>query len=320
MRPRSCQAIAATLHNVDMRCSSPRTFCEAIRASLPALLIFCAASHTARSDWTVATTGALSHDDNVSNARNPNDKVSDSSASATVSLLQMIPLGESYSLAAGGELSGQIYDTLTGLRNGSIDGLLSLKKKWGLGAFAPWARAGISLGRSDYQDGYRNATLYAGSLELGKRIDERWNLWAKYAYERRAAAPRDVEYLGVSSDAFSQRGRSFAANAEYALSERFSINLGSLLRHGDIVSTTQTAAAGYYLLLDSKAVAPDPTFGPGAYAYRLNGTTYGARLGAEYSLTAHSLIGCGFQRFETHAQGGNNYTDSMPELTWNYRF
>ena len=109
-----------------------------------------------------------------------------------------------------------------------------------------------------------------------------------------------------------------SANAEYSLSERFSISLGSLLRHGDVVSTTQTAE--YYFYAISKAVAPDPTFGPGAYAYRINGTTYGARLGAAYSLTAHSLIGCGFQRLETHAQGGNNYTDSMPQLTWNYRF
>src|ERR1700722_2234305 len=188
-----------------MRCPSLRTFCKATRASLPAFLIFCAISHTARSDWSVSSATALSYADNVGNARNYNDKVSDSSASATVSLLQLIPIGESYSLAAGGALSGQIYDTLTGLRNGSIDGLLSLKKKWGWGAFATWTRAGISLGRSDYQDGYRDATLYAASLELGKRIDERWNLWAKYAYERRAATAGDAEYLGISSDAFSQR-------------------------------------------------------------------------------------------------------------------
>jgi hypothetical protein len=32
------------------------------------------------------------------------------------------------------------------------------------------------------------------------------------------------------------------------------------------------------------------------------------------------LIGCGFQRLETHAQGGNNYSDSLSELTWIYRF
>jgi hypothetical protein len=281
-----------------------------------ALLIFCAASDTARSDWTVATAAALNHDDNVGNARGYSE-VSDSSVSGDASVLQLVPIGESYSLAAGGELSGQVYDHLTGLRNASIDGLLSLKKKWGLGAFAPWARAGISVGRSDYEDGYRDTTIYRASLELGKRVDERWNLAMKYAFQRSAATPGESQIYGVSSNAFSQTGRSFTANAEYSLSERFSISLGSLLRHGDVVSTTQFAGYNY---LYPKAVAPDPTFGPGAYAYRLNGTTYGARLGAEYSLTTHSLIGCGFQRMETHAQGGDSYSDSMPELTWNYRF
>ena len=318
MRTRSRRTIGATLHNVRMRCPSLRTFCQANRASLTAFLILCAASHTARSDWTVATAAALSHDDNVGNARDHNDQVADSSATGTVSALQFIPIGEGYSVAAGGELSGQIYDRLTGLRNASIDGLLSLRKKWGLGAFALWTRAGVSVGRSNYEDGYRDATVYRASLELGKRVDERWNLAVKYTFERRAATPGDYEIYGLSSDVFSQTGRSFTANAEYSLTERFSISLGSLLRHGDVVSTTQSAE--YYISLNSKAVAPDPTFGPGAYAYRINGTTYGARLGAEYSLTAHSLIGCGFQRLETHAQGGNNYTDSMPQLTWNYRF
>jgi hypothetical protein len=317
MRPRSCSPLDAALHNVDMRGPSPRTFRKATRASLPALLIFCAASYTARSDWVVLTAAALSHDDNVGNARNYNGRVTDFSASGTASVLQLMPIGEGYSLVAGGDLSGQLYDHLTGLRNASIDGLLSLKKKWGLGAFAPWIRAGISVGRSDYEDGYRNATIYRASLELGKRVDERWNLAVKYALERRAAAPGAWEIYGLSSDAFSQAGRSFTANAEYSLSDRLSLSLGSLLRHGDVVSTT---AAGYYNFVNFKAAAPDPAFGPGAYAYRLDGTTYGVRLGAAYSLTDHSLIGCGFQRLETHARGGNNYTNSVPQLTWNYQF
>jgi hypothetical protein len=318
MRPRSRPTIGRHCIILRMRCPSLRTFCQATRASLTAFLVLCAASHTARSDWTVATSAALSHDNNVGNARDYNDQVADSNASGTASALQLIPIGEGYSLAAGGELSGQIYNRLTGLRNASIDGLLSLKKKWGLGAFAPWTRAGISVGRSNYEDGYRDATIYTASLELGKRVDERLNLAMKYAFERRAATPGGYEIYGISNDAFSQTGRSFTANAEYFLSERFSISLGSLLRHGDVISTTQSSE--YYLYLNSKAVAPDPTFGPGAYAYRINGTTYGARLGAEYSLTAHSLIGCAFQRLETHARGANNYTDSMPQLTWNYRF
>lgn len=302
-----------------MRCPSPRTFYEATRVSLPALLIFCAASHTARSDWVVATAATLSHDDNVGDARSHADLVSDFSTSGTVSMVRLIPVGESYTLVAGGDLSGQLYDRLTGLRNASIDGLLSLKKKWGLGAFAPWGKAGISVGRSDYEDGYRNATIYRASLELGKRVDERWNLALKYAFERRAATPGAREIYGISSDAFSQTGRSFTADAQYSLSDRISFSFGSLLRHGDVLSTTR-AAQYYYPFVDFKAVAPDPTFGPGAYAYRLEGTTYGVRLGAGYSLTNHSRIGCGFQRLETHARGGNNYTNSVPQLTWNYQF
>jgi hypothetical protein len=286
-------------------------------ASLSALLVFCAATHTARGDWILATSAALNHDNNVGNAENATSVVADSRAQAKLSLLQQIPLGNGFSLSAGGDLSGQIYDHLSGLNNASIAGMLSLKKKWGLGAFAPWSRAGISVGRVDYDDRYRDATLYSASLEAGKRLDERWNLWAQYAFERRRAAPGESEIYGVSSDVFSQRGQSFKVGAQYSLSERVSLTLGSLLRYGDVISTTQPGAD---IFANSKAVAPDPTFGPGAYAYRLTGTTFGARVGLEYSLSTHSLIGFGFQRLDTHARGGNNYGNSMPELNWNYQF
>jgi hypothetical protein len=281
--------------------------------------MFCAACHTARSEWTLATSAALNHDDNVGNAKNHASVVADSSAAAGASFLQLISIADGFSLSAGGDLSGQLYERLSGLNNASVDGLLFLKKKWALGAFAPWTRLGVSIGRTDYADRYRDATLYRASLEAGKRLDERWNFWAKYEFERRRAAP--VEYntylYGVSSDVFSQQGRSFKAGAEYQLSERISLALGSLLRHGDVVATSR---AGSSIYAYPKALAPDPTFGAGAYAYRLAGTTFGARLGVDYSLTAHSLIGCGFQRLETHAQGGNNYTDSLSDLTWIYRF
>ncbi|HEX3398523.1 MAG TPA: hypothetical protein VHS76_17585 [Steroidobacteraceae bacterium] len=265
----------------------------------------------------MATSAALSHDGNVGNAQSYASIVADSSAAASASLLQLISIADGLSLSAGGDLSGQLYERLSGLNNASIDGLLSFKKKWGVGAFAPWARAGVSVGRTDYADRYRDATLYRASLEAGKRIDERWNVWAKYAFERRRAAPAEYEIYAASSDAFSGEGRSFKAGVEYQLSERLSLSLGSILRHGDVVSTSQPGPTVYAY---SKALAPDPTFGAGAYAYRLDGTTFGARIGANYALTVHNLIGIGFQRLETHAQGGNNYSDSLSELTWIYRY
>jgi hypothetical protein len=289
---------------------------RAIRAWLPASVIFCALSHTARSDWTLATSASVSHDDNVGNAQSSPSKMADSNLSATLSLLQLIPLGENFSLAAGGNVAGQIYDHLSGLNNASFDGVLSLKKKWGVGALAAWTRAGISAGRGNYDDGYRDATIYRASIEAGKRLDERFNLWAKYSFERRRADPVPSDLYGVPNDVFTLTGRSFKAGVQYTLSERISLSIGSLLRHGGVVSTTRENANIYN---NSKAVAPDPTFGPEAYAYRLYGTTFGARLGAEYSLTVHSLIGCGFQRLETHAQGGSNYADSVAEIIWTYR-
>jgi hypothetical protein len=265
----------------------------------------------------LATSAALDHNNNVGNARNHDSVVEDSFAAATVSLLQLMQLDENYSLAAGGSLSGQIYDRLSGLNDAALEGVLSLKRKWGLGAFAPWVRAAVSLGRADYADGYRSASIYRASLEVGKRFDERVSLWASYGFERRRARPAAAEIYGVSADAFSQNGRSLKAGLQFSLMPRISLSLGSLWRRGDVISTT---AADPYVYVYSKAVAPDPTFGADAYAYRLNGTTYGARLAAEYSLSAHNLIGCGFQRLETHATGRNTYSASIPELTWNYRF
>ena len=111
----------------------------------------------------------------------------------------------------------------------------------------------------------------SGVTGFGKRIDERWNLWGSYAFERRAAAPAGVKYPGISNDAFSQDGHTLTANVEYTVSERVSVNAGSSLRYGDVVSTT---SAGGYLYASSKAIADDPTFGPYEYAYRLNGTTW----------------------------------------------
>jgi hypothetical protein len=230
----------------------------------------------------------------------------------------LIPLGWGFGVAVGGDLAGEAFDRLDGLNNASLSGALSLKKKWGLGAFAPWARAQLSLGREAYQDGYRDATLYRASLELGQRVDERWNLWVQYLFERRDASPAPAAVPGRSSDAFSQDGNNLAATVEYSVSERISLTAGLLWRHGDVISTS--LVPWNYLYVAATAIAEDPTFGPDAYAYKLTGTTYGVRLGAEFFVTTHSTIGVGFQHLETQAAGDNNYFKSVPEITWNYRF
>jgi hypothetical protein len=278
--------------------------------------LLCASNH-ARGDVSIGATASLRHDDNVGNAQTSSDKVQDSTASAAVSFFQLLPLGTDYSFAAGGLLSGEAYEHLEGLRNASIDGLVSLKKKWGLGPFAPWVRGAVSLERTDFEYGYRDSTTYRTSVEAGKRIDARWNFWAKYLLEHRAAGPGAVVSPGVSSDAFSQVSHSVTVNMEVALNERISLAVGALHRHGDVVSTS--APVDNDLYLNSRAVEADPTFGPNQFAYRLTGTTYTINAGVLLSMGSHNLLGCALRRSETHGQGGNNYANSVAEISWSYR-
>jgi hypothetical protein len=289
-------------------------------ATLTALVISVALGaipNAAHSDWTLGTEAYLRHDDNVGNAENSTDIVEDTVVGARLSLFQLFPIAENYGLSISGDLSGESFNRFHGLNDASLGAAIALKRKWGLGAFAPWARVGVSAGRSEFDDHYRNASIYRATLASGRRIDERWSLWAEYAFEHRAAAALAEEVPGISGDVFTQDSHNVAANAEYSLNERTFLDVGLSARHGDVVSTSQIGAK---IFAASRALAEDPTFGPDAYAYRLSGTTYGFSVGINFAPTPHTLLGCSFQRLETHADGGNDYTKSMPQITWDYRF
>jgi hypothetical protein len=281
------------------------------------LILLGGAPDAARSDWTMGADAQVRHDNNVGNAGYPADIVEDSVIGGHLSLYQVKPFGEGYSVSAGGDLSGETFHRIDGLSNASVGGGLSVKKKRGLGAFAPWIRAGVSIARSDYRDNYRNASIYRATVAAGRRIDERWNLWIDYTFERRAAATQEQQEPGISGDAYSQKDHRVTANVQYAVNEIVSLAADLSVRRGDVVSTTLSE----YRIYDApRAIAEDPAFGADAYAYRLLGTTYGFRVGIDFSPTAHTLIECGFERFDTHTEEGYGYTISMPQISWSYRY
>jgi hypothetical protein len=294
--------------------ASPAT-ARCVRFAL--LLLASAPAHAGGNDWTVGGEASLRHDSNVGNAQAYSDVVDDTIVGARLAVFQLYPLGGSYSLTVGGDLAGEVFHQITGLNNASADAVVTLKKKWGLGAFAPWTSAGFSLGRSSYADAYRNAWEYHATVAAGQRIDARWNLWAEYDFDRRAARTQEEEVPGLSGDAYSSTGHTLRVSTEYAVGERTFLNLALSVRRGDVISTSEENLQIFYA---SKAIAEDPAFGDEEYAYRITGTTYGISVGIAFSPTAHSALGLSFARFETHAEGGNDYTKSLPEITWNYRF
>jgi hypothetical protein len=292
---------------------------SAATVTAPAVLFLCAFMvYPAHADWTLGAEAKVRHDNNVGNAENSADIVEDSVIGARLSIFQLVPIAESYSLIVSGDLGGESFHRFDGLSNASIDAGIALKRKWGLGAFAPWARTGVSIARSSYDDHYRSAWVYRATLAAGQRIDDRWNVWFDYAFERRAATTHlEEEVPGLSSDAYSQNSHNLGLNVQYSLYENISLAVALLARRGDVVSTSQGDAK---IFDASRALAEDPTFGPDAYAYKLLGSSYGFRVGINYAPTSHSLVGLGFERLETHAEGGNDYTKSVPEITWDYRF
>ena len=289
----------------------------AIRTAVFSAILLVCVPDLARSDWVLGTDAQLRHDNNVGNAGNYDNIVGDTIVDARLSIFQLFPIGENYSLSVGGDLSGESYNRLKGLNNASLGGALAVKRKWGLGAYVPWVRIGFSVARSDYNDDYRNDTVYRTTLSAGQRLDERWNLRAEYAYEQRAANSQPELVPGISGDAYSQTSQMLTGSAEYALNERTFLVFGFLLRYGDVVSTAEPNLGIYTV---SRAIAADPAFGADDYAYKLTGTTFGFRVGINYSPTPHNLLALGFQRLETHADGGNSYTKSIPEISWDYRF
>jgi hypothetical protein len=285
--------------------------------ALATVIVLGAVPCAAQGDWTLGAEAGLRHDDNVGNAQLRSDIVADSAIQARLAIFQLFPIDGNYSVTLGCGVAGESFHRLTGLNSAALECEAALKKKWALGAFAPWSRAAISLGRSDYDDSYRNAWIYRATLAAGRRIDERWNLWADYAYERRAVRAQTEEVPGLSGDAFSQDSHNVQVNVEYSLRDSLFLGLALLGRRGDVVSTTAPGAGIFY---SARALAEDRAFGPEDYAYRLLATTFGFRVGMHFSATAHSLLGLTFTRLDTHATGGNSYDKSIAEITWDYDF
>jgi long-subunit fatty acid transport protein len=273
--------------------------------------------HSALGDWNTAVRAQYRYDDNVGDAQSSDDIVGDTIVSAAASVYQLYPLGDHYSVTVAGNLGAESYHRIDGLSNAYVGGAVSLRRRWGLGAYAPWARLEVQETRSDYRDDYRNGWLDRASLAVGKRIDERWNIHGEYAWERRTAATQPQEVAGISGDAFSQSSRSLSAGVEFSWSENTYLTFGVAGRHGDVVSTTLDH---YDQLAASRAIAADPAFGPIAYAYKLTATTWGFNGGVKFAPILHGMIGLEYQRLDAHADGGNEYIKSVLALTGSYGF
>jgi hypothetical protein len=275
------------------------------------------ASPVALAEWVGNTDVGIRHDSNINNAQVSDNIVSISALSAGVSETGFFPLENCNSLSITGETRGEAFDHYSGLNNVSLGAELAYRKKWALGAYAPWTGLSLSSTYFNFANNIRNGWRNQLALRGGKRIFEQWDVRAEYLVERRTADTLLPDQPGISGDVFSQSSRTMTLNAEYTLNDSTFFTFGSLLRHGDVVASTRETTK---IISSSKAIAVDTVFGPGFYAYRMNGTTYGLNADMNFAVTPSSLLRASVSRQLTHAEGDNNYAKNVTMLSWNYNF
>ncbi len=79
------------------------------------LMLLGSAPGLAHADWILGAGAGVRYDDNVGNAQSRADITGDTSLNARLSAFRLFPLDAGYSVSLGGELGGELYDTLTGL-------------------------------------------------------------------------------------------------------------------------------------------------------------------------------------------------------------
>lgn len=257
------------------------------------------------------------YDSNISNGKFRSDVHGDLGFAASTSQGVFEQLTDSDSISATADLSGESFCRFSGLDNVSLGGTLGYRKKFGLGAMAPWLSASASAARVVFENDIRTGWQDSLALRAGRRIDYEWDLSAEIRFDKRTADHSSSEIPGISADVFDTEARSLALNAGYAWSGNFLLSLSYAYRNGDVVSTTRPNGGIFF---SSAAVEEDPAFGEGEYAYRLHATSQTVALRASRVLSENSSLNLGFLRQITNGNGGNNYAKNVINLTYLYSF
>ena len=261
----------------------------------------------------------MRHDDNLGNGQLSPYIVSDSVLAAAVSVGQFILLNDTDdSLTLQGRLKQESFNRFHGMSNLSLGGSLAFRRKFGLGQYVPWISASLSLDRLKYGDNIRDGWLQQAGIKGGKRIAERWDMWATYTFEKRQSDHTEATDPGISGAVFEQKNRNLSLNMEYAYNDSMFFTLGYGLRTGDVVVTTLADLASTYAV--AKAIRPDTALGINQDAYRLGGNTNILNAGLGVTINPHFLLSVSYQRQVTHADGGSNYNKNLSSITGSYNF
>jgi hypothetical protein len=261
--------------------------------------------------------GTVAYDGNLNNAQFRGDIRGDLALNLGTSQGLFAQINDSDSMTLTGDVKGQAFRRFTGMNNLSLGASLGYRKKIGTGPTAPWLAASVSAARLKFQNEVRDGWQYAAAIRAGRRFDEHWDFSAEYRFEKRTGDNLPPEVPGISGAVFDLRGHSLGLNAGYAWNDKTQLSATYSYRRGDVVSTSQPGPGIFSV---SSAIAEDPVFGEGMYAYRLRAATQLVSLRLSQAISGSSSINLGLQRQFSYGDGGNNYFKTLVDLNYTYSY
>jgi hypothetical protein len=276
-----------------------------------------------KAEWIAHAGVQTLFNDNLSYGQLSRDRKTDQALQLDLAGGQHLQLTDATGLALTANIGTSRYIQYNGLNNVYYGAASTLRHKFGLGNAAPWISLAGSANYHDFEYAPRDGWRYQLSVAMGKRLSERLEIQLKYQYEERIAdrfvnnpalLARPVPIFG---DAFSIAAHSVALTGIFNLSDRLTSYVGYARREGDVTSSTHRNRT---IFAASDAIAPDKAFGNDFVAYRINAGSNIFSFGLSWAMTCHASLNLGYERQDSRAGHGLEYSNNIGHLNLLYAF
>jgi hypothetical protein len=260
--------------------------------------------------------GFMSWDSNVSRAQLTGDIVSDRSHGLFGSIGSRwdVGTGGSILLSADGEGTGHLR--YSGLDETKLAIKAQSRYKFGLGGEAPWIGATASIFRSWHPVSLRDQYGADLTVTIGKRWSDRLTTAIAATRDIRHQAEDIPRLAAFDTNVYDGTGTTIFGDLSFALNPRWILNGNLGQREGAVVSTTRR---NFAIFSASTAIAPDQTFGPDFFGYRVQGRTTSSNLGLTWLLGESLALQATYGQDSTHANGNLDYDTRSVALNLIYQ-
>lgn len=265
------------------------------------------------SDWQLDA--GILWDDNINRAKAGPDVRADSIYSLNLGKSRTYSLTPNARLIVTANLSGERFQTYTGLGNISA-GAEAVYQYRGSAAFDATTLGLFGrVSTTKYQTDLRSGASTSFGVSLSQALTDRISGFAALAQNKRNA----------NSAVFNTADTSFRMNLDYAWSRTGTLYMGAEYRDGDIVSTGQSSLEN--ITIAKVFVADDAYTALPFFSYRFGGTTVLTTLGYNWALGPKSSVDFSWRWVEstpllrpTWATSARSYVTNQVGLNYLMRF